>query len=148
MHREDLTFSDDRIGIVAPFTAMRFRPWCGNFWRRPPFQTPYFYIILTYGNRHGGAAELAQALCARCGIPVRYINLVHMVDNWLPAFDMEEEQRKDKHVEEQLAAIQTDVAQKVAWIAPVTEADRAAHQEFSGRDAPGPAGCLGSISCG
>ncbi len=36
MHREDLTFSDDRIGIVAPFTAMRFRPWCGNFWRRPP----------------------------------------------------------------------------------------------------------------
>ena len=53
-----------------------------------------------------------------------------MVDNWLPAFDMEEEQRKDKHVEEQLAAIQTDVAQQVAWIAPVTEADRAAHQEF------------------
>lgn len=56
-------------------------------------------MILTYGNRHGGAAELAQELCARCGIPVRYINLVHMVDNWLPAFDMEEEQRKDKHVE-------------------------------------------------
>ena len=72
----------------------------------------------------------SQELCARCGIPVRYINLVHMVDNWLPAFDMEEEQRKDKHVEEQLAAIQTDVAQKVAWIAPVTEADRAAHQAF------------------
>ena len=130
MHREDLTVSDDRIGIVAPIYGHEVPAMVQEFLEKATFQTPYFYMILTYGNRHGGAAELAQALCARCGIPVRYINLVHMVDNCLPAFDMEEEQRKDKHVEEQLAAIQTDVAQKVAWIAPVTEADRAAHQEF------------------
>ena len=24
------------------------------------FETPYFYMILIYGNRHGGAAELAE----------------------------------------------------------------------------------------
>ena len=130
MHREDLIFSDDRIGIVAPIYGHEVPAMVREFLEKATFQTPYFYMILTYGNRHGGAAELAQALCARCGIPVRYINLVHMVDNWLPAFDVEEEQRKDKHVEEQLAAIQTDVAQQVAWIAPVTEADRAAHQAF------------------
>ena len=130
MHREDLTFSDDRIGIVAPIYGHEVPAMVQEFLEKATFQTPYFYMILTYGNRHGGAAELAQELCARCGIPVRYINLVHMVDNWLPAFDMEEGQRKDKHVEEQLAAIQSDVAQQVAWIAPVTEADRAAHQAF------------------
>ena len=121
MHREDLIFSDDRIGIVAPIYGHEVPAMVREFLEKATFQTPYFYMILTYGNRHGGAAELAQELCARCGIPVRYINLVHMVDNWLPVFDMEEEQ---------LAAIQTDVAQKVAWIAPVTEADRAAHQAF------------------
>ena len=117
MHREDLIFSDDRIGIVAPIYGHEVPAMVREFLEKATFQTPYFYMILTYGNRHGGAAELAQELCARCGIPVRYINLVHMVDNWLPVFDMEEEQ---------LAVIQTDVAQKVAWIAPVTEADRAA----------------------
>ena len=36
MHREDLIFSDDRIGIVAPIYGHEVRPWCRNFWRRPP----------------------------------------------------------------------------------------------------------------
>ena len=121
IHDDPQPYQDAQIGIVCPVHAQQISELVSTFLHDAHFDTPYFYMILTYGNRHGGAAELAQELCARCGIPVRYINLVHMVDNWLPVFDMEEEQ---------LAVIQTDVAQKVAWIAPVTEADRAAHQEF------------------
>ena len=57
-----------------------------EFLEKATFQTPYFYMILTYGNRHGGARRSwpRSTVCPR-GIPVRYINLVHMVDNWLPS---------------------------------------------------------------
>lgn len=68
MHREDLIFSDDRIGIVAPIYGHEVPAMVQEFLEKATFQTPYFYMILTYGNRHGGAAELAQELCARCGI--------------------------------------------------------------------------------
>lgn len=89
--------------------------------------------ILTYGNRHGGAAELADELCKTCGIQAAYINVVLMVDNWLPGFDMEEQKRLDKDVEGQLAGIAADVNSRRRWISPVTDQDRAAHQEFLNR---------------
>lgn len=84
-----------------------------EFLKEADLQTNYFYIILTYGNRHGGAAELAKELCDSCGITVNYINVLLMVDNWLPSFDMDEQQKIDKKVEEQIAVIQTEIrAQK------------------------------------
>ena len=101
-----------------------------DFLKRGVFHTDYFYMILTYGNRHGGAAELAGQLCRECGITPAYINVILMVDNWLPGFDMEEQRGLDKHVEEQLASIQADVKARRRWIAPVTEQDRSAHREF------------------
>ncbi len=64
-----------------------------EFLKEADLQTNYFYIILTYGNRHGGAAELAKELCDSCGITVNYINVLLMVDNWLPSFDMDEQQK-------------------------------------------------------
>ena len=56
-----------------------------------------------------------------------------MVDNWLPGFDMEEQKRLDKDVEGQLAGIAADVNSRRRWISPVTDQDRAAHQEFLNR---------------
>lgn len=37
-----------------------------DFLKKTTFHTDYFYMILTYGNRHGGAAELAQKFCQEC----------------------------------------------------------------------------------
>lgn len=65
------------------------------FLKNAVFETGYFYIILTYGNRHGGAAELAKKLCDACGIIVHYINVIVMADNWLPSFDMDEQKKSD-----------------------------------------------------
>lgn len=33
-----------------------------EFLHKATFDTDYFYMILTYGNRHGGAAELAEQM--------------------------------------------------------------------------------------
>lgn len=49
-----------------------------DFLAKASFETDYFYMVLTYGNRHGGAAELAWKLCRKCGIQPDYINVLMM----------------------------------------------------------------------
>ena len=84
-------------------------PMVKEFLKKAVLHTNYFYMVLTYGNRHGGAAELAKQFCENCGITVNYINVICMVDNWLPSFDMDEQKNIDKKVEEHIAAIQADI---------------------------------------
>lgn len=133
IHQKPLAFTDGQIGIVAPVYGHEVPPMVKEFLKKAAFHTEYFYLILTYGNRHGGAAELAGKLCEDCGITPSYINVVLMVDNWLPGFDMEEQKRLDKDVEGQLARIAADVKSRRHWIFPVTDRDRAAHREFLDR---------------
>lgn len=133
MRQENMAFAAETIGVVAPVYGHEVPPMVKDFLKKASFQTKYFYMILTYGNRHGGAAELAHQLCQECGIQAAYINIVLMVDNWLPSFDMEEQKLLDKQVESQLSGILADVKSRRHWISPVTEQDRSAHQEFLGR---------------
>lgn len=133
IHGESLDFSADNIGIVAPVYGHEVPPMVKEFLHKATFHTKYFYMILTYGNRHGGAAELAKQLCEECSIDVKYINVLWMVDNWLPSFDMDEQRSIDKKVDEQIAAICADISARKGEIAPVTDADRAAHQEYLSR---------------
>ena len=125
-----LDFSAEQIGVVAPIYGHEAPPMVKEFLRKAKFHTGYFYMVLTYGNRHGGAAELAYLLCRSCGIQPSYINVLMMVDNWLPGFDMEEQIRLDKNAEEHLAEITADIRGRRKMIAPVTDTDRAAHAQF------------------
>ena len=43
------------------------------------------------------------------GFEPDYINVVLMVDNWLPSFDMEEQKHMDKNVEGQMDKILGDL---------------------------------------
>lgn len=136
---ETLDFSADRIGIVAPVYGHEVPQMVKAFMHRARFHTDYFYMILTYGNRHGGAVELAAQLCAECGISPSYINILLMVDNWLPSFDMNEQRKLDKNVEGQMAAIRADLDARRRWMPEVTEKDRAGHREFLDRMSRQPA---------
>lgn len=138
IHADSLHFQDETIGIVCPVFGHEAPPMVKEFIRKADFQTDFFYMILTYGNRHGGAAELAEALCRECGIRPSYINTLLMVDNFLPGFDMNQQIKLDKKVEEQIAAIQTDISSRRQYIQPATETDRAAHQEFLSRSTTPP----------
>ena len=133
MREGTLTFQADAIGVVCPVYGHEVPAMVKEFLKKTSFQTDYFYMVLTYGNRHGGAVELARELCRSCGIEPAYMNVLLMADNWLPSFDMEEQKRLDKNVEGQLAAIREDVRARRRLIAPVTDSDRAAHQEFLSR---------------
>lgn len=129
---ENLDFYAGKIGIVTPVYGHEVPPLVRDFMKKASFHTPYFYILLTYGNRHGGAAELAKRLCDECGICVSYINVIMMVDNWLPSFDMNEQVKLDKKIDEQLSVISKDLKSRKKMISPVTDTDRAAHRQFLG----------------
>ena len=133
IHQETLHFRADKIGIVCPVYGHEAPGMVKDFLRRATFETDYFYMVLTYGNRHGGAAELAHNLCRECGIAPQYINVLLMVDNWLPSFDMDEQKKLDKKVDEHIAQIVSDIHNGKEMIAEVTDTDRAAHQEFLSR---------------
>ena len=55
-----LMFSADKIGIACPVYGHEMPKIVKDFIKKTSFQTKYFYIILTYGALHGGAAELAR----------------------------------------------------------------------------------------
>lgn len=130
MKQETMDLTAERIGIVAPIYGHEMPQMVKDFLKKAAFHTDYFYILLTYGNRHGGAAELAKQYCDACGVTVNYINVIQMVDNWLPSFDMNEQKAIDKHIPQQLMPILADLSAKKNAISPVTDTDRAAHQQF------------------
>lgn len=130
MKKEELKFTADAIGIVAPIYGHEMPGMVKDFIRKASFHTDYFYVILTYGNRHGGASELADRFCRECGIVPKYINVLLMVDNWLPAFDMEEQKAADKGTDGYLAEIIADIVCRRQMISEVTEADRDVHRQF------------------
>ena len=130
LNTENLLFEADKIGIVCPIYGHEIPAMVKEFLRKATFHTAYLYAVLTYGNRHASAVELAAELFKNVGKNVDYITTLLMVDNFLPAFDMEEQTKLNKTVEQQLAGIKADIAaQKREW-KKVTPQDRAAHEGY------------------
>ena len=87
IHDTEKKYTADKIGIVCPIFGHEVPMLVREFIEQSTFDTPYFYMILTYGNRHGGAVELAGNMLETEGIHPSYINVLWMVDNFLPTFD-------------------------------------------------------------
>lgn len=128
--RSDLHFSAERIGIAAPIYGHEMPQMVKDFIRRADFETDYMYLILTYGNRHANAVELAEDFFLTAEKRIDYIHTVLMVDNFLPAFDMSLQIAVNKHVEEQLAQIRRDIRAKKRAVETVTDMDRRAHADY------------------
>ena len=128
----DLAYADDAIGIVFPLYGHLMPAMARDFIHRAHFDTPYFYLIATYGNRHANAVELAQVEARTAGVEPAYLATLLMVDNWLPGYDVDEQRARipEKRIDENLARIKADIAARERRIEPVTDADRAAHQKY------------------
>ena len=132
IHNSNLVFESPSLGVVCPIYGHEMPKMVKDFLKKATFRTEYFYLILTYGNIHGGAAELAEQALAVCGKRTDYINTIKMVDNFLPAFDMKEQVAtiSEKKVEEHLVAIKADIEKRKCWKQPVTQEDRDWHEKF------------------
>lgn len=141
----DMHYSSAEIGIVCPVYGHEMPLPVKRFIAEADFETDYLYLILTYGNRHGGAAELAAEFADSVGKTFRYINVLLMADNFLPAFDMSRQMKLDKHIPQQIEAIISDISDHRHFISEVTDTDRAAHRQFLERMSELPADAFKNI---
>lgn len=130
LHNDDLTFTADNIGIVCPIYGHEMPAMVKQFIRRATFQTDYLYVVLTYGKLHGGAAEIADKLLRDAGKKADYITTVLMVDNFLPAFDMNKQVQLDKQVDKQIAAVRSAIHQRQRGIQKAAFKDRMTHKMY------------------
>lgn len=137
IHEENTVYKADSIGVVCPVYGHEMPAMVKEFLQKADFHTEYFYLILTYGRIHGGAADLAEVFLDTCGKKADYINTIMMVDNFLPGFDMEEQIaiNPEKKVEEHIAMIKADIESRKCFKQPVTQEDRDWHQAYLARQA-------------
>lgn len=131
INRERLEFSADSIGIVCPVYGHEMPEMVKEFIRRASLETNYLFMVLTYGAHHGGAAEIADSFFRNAGKRADYITTIEMVDNFLPAFDMNEQMAEDKQEEKHLEEIRTAVREKRQGIQKAGPAEKAVHKMYT-----------------
>lgn len=128
IHLSELKFKDEKIGIVCPVYAAEPPKMVLEFLRKAEFKTDYLYMILTYGKNARDACEYMAALAQEMGHHFNYIHSILMVDNYVPAFDMEQEKQLDKNVQTQLESIRMDIMKKRNDIQKAVKEYRDFHQ--------------------
>ena len=88
IHDNKKVYKAEKIGIVCPIFGHEVPQLVRQFLEQATFETSYFYMVLTYGRRHGGASLLAKNMLDKIGIKPSYINVLLMVDNFLPSFEV------------------------------------------------------------
>ena len=121
-------FKAERIGIVCPVYCGELPSIVTDFIRRTTFDTPYLYLVLTYGSEMADCPEFTNAQLESMGVRAAYIGAVLTVDNYLPAFDMDRQKAMEKDEDGQIARIKADVAAKRVFIPKATAKSRKMHR--------------------
>lgn len=129
LKKNSLVYQDEMIGIVAPVYAGELPLTVQKFIERATFQTDYFYLLLTYGNHDSIAGIWSQQFCQKQGIDVQLIQTVHMVDNYLPSFDMNEQKKLKHAVPQQMQRILSLLQQRACTIPQPTQEGRQLYQK-------------------
>lgn len=134
MRGSERHFMGDSIGIVFPDYSAEPPQMVKDFLKSCTFDTPYLYMIITYGHEVSDAPEFTAALAEKeWGLHVDYIAPILMVDNFLLGFDMNEEMAIDKQEDKQLEAAYQDVQARKKFIPEATEAGRELHRMVAKR---------------
>lgn len=117
LKKEQMTYEADEIGIVCPDYAGAIPKIVQEFVAKATLKAPYIFTIITYGNSPVNVAEWWDEYCKGKSVVNNYVQPILMVDNYLPVFDMNEQMKIDKHVDESLARILEDIGERKNQIA-------------------------------
>ena len=118
LKKSDLTYEADEIGFVFPDYAASAPMIVREFLEKARFSAKYMFAVITYGNAAVNVAEWWQKFTAGHGVTFHYVKPILMVDNYLPVFDMNEQMKIDKHTDESLAAIISDISEQKSFVEP------------------------------
>ena len=129
--KDEAKYSDDKIGVVCPVYCGEIPHIVKRFLALSKFDTPYMYLILTYGASASDCAEFTENEFKKFGLHFDYIDTVHCVDNYLPVFDMAEERKIDKQTDSQIDSIIRNIGISKKYIPSVTDEDRRLHKQVA-----------------
>lgn len=113
-----LSYEADEIGFVFPDFAAAAPPIVQEFVSKATFNAKYMFSVITYGNSSVNVCQWWQKFAGEHGKRFDYLKPILMVDNYLPVFDMNEQIKIDKHTDESLAAIISDISSHKTYIEP------------------------------
>ena len=125
IEKENLVYEDDAIGIIYPVYCRYAPKMVRDFWVKAKFNTPYLFTIGTYGNEDGACNYYIEKFAKEHGIKFNYINTLLMVDNYLPAFEIDDQVNKlsVKCTDYALSCIIKDIEERKNFVAPVSDLD-------------------------
>lgn len=104
-------FADDKIGIIFPIYGGAVPPYIREFLRRLQLDSKYIFAIMSYGMFDSGATSHLLKLASENDIHFSYVNIIKMVDNYLPGFHMDKqvEGEPKKRIRQHLDKIIDDI---------------------------------------
>lgn len=111
-----LEFEADEIGFVFPDYHAMAPEIVKRFVGRATFKAPYVFSVITYGKFECNVVDRWMRFAAQYGLRFDHIATILMVDNYLTAFDADEEKKIDKGTEEQLAKAVREVSAHKLYI--------------------------------
>lgn len=121
---EHLDFEADEIGFVFPDYAASAPLMVREFVSKAHFKAQYIFSVITFGNFAANVADWWDDFCKEKGMQNNYINTLLMVDNYLPAFDMNEQVKINKKIPENLVQIVNDIAGHREFVSHVDADER------------------------
>lgn len=114
MKENEIVIDDDSVGIIAPVYAGNMPVMVQKFLKKAKIKTNYLFFISTYGMSYSVAKVNAKSIANESGLKIDYVNVVKMVDNYLPGFDIKKqiESVHKKNIEGQIDYICKDLSSK------------------------------------
>lgn len=135
LKKENLVYEDEAIGIVSPVYGGELPPIVREFISKANFNTSYLYMVLTYGMNDSVAGEWAYYYGKSQKVNFDYIHTLQMVDNYVPAFDMNEQKQLDKKIDVNLNIIKEEIKERKHFIPVPTQQGRELYEMASRRPA-------------
>lgn len=131
MNRKQRIFQAQQIGIVCPCYGHELPQMVQEFIRRSIFACDYLYVIVTYGFAHGNVVDHVLQVFDGSKKQPDLVRTILMVDNFLPGFDMKEQEAMHKDVEGPLQVIRRQVGEKRHLMEKVTPEDLRIHRAYA-----------------
>ncbi|BBF43671.1 ferredoxin [Lachnospiraceae bacterium KM106-2] len=118
LKKEERKIQDDVIGLIFPVYGLCVPPYIKEFLGKVTLQSDYIFSILTYGFYEGATGKELLEIGRKNGIQFSYINEIKMVENYLPAYEMEREKKKrtKQEIDSCIEKIKQDIMEKRHWI--------------------------------
>ncbi len=119
-------FSDEKIGLVFPIYNLSVPPYVIDFIKKAKFNCNYLFAVMTYGMFDGASTSNLLKVAEQTGIAFSYVNIIKMVDNWIPRFRMENQIKNEhkKQIEKHLEVIISDINTSKGFVHKDTKLDK------------------------